>query len=192
MGVVDLLNVKFFNWDSEFTIEKIEIQDLHLSELLTSIYAHEQQIIKFIDNFARVQTSLNFCETLSNKNVVIKIESIEKLKSHTKKVCDFLSSYFNHNGPVTAHVFISPKNGISFPWHTDPDAVIIYVVSGIKKIQFKDCNGEFTITIPVGNCVIIPKNFIHKACNDDESVTISFGLEDFILDKINTCIEQFI
>lgn len=192
MVIVDLLRVRLFNWNSVFSIEKIELQDLHLNELLTSVYVHEQQIVKFIDKFARAQTSYSSHETLSNKNTVIKIEAIEKLKSHTKKVCDFLSSYFNHNGPVTAHLFISPKNSISFPWHTDPDNVIIYVVSGKKEMQFKSCNEEYSLTILAGDCVIIPKNFIHKACNENESITISFGLEDFILDKIRTCIEQSI
>ena len=86
-----------------------------------------------------------------------------------------------HDGPVTAHLFVSPKDGISFDMHTDPDDVIVYTVKGSKTMEVQD-HGVFEIR--EGCALFIPKNVPHRARNIHESITISFGLECFTLDKL--------
>ena len=142
---------------------------------------YEQKIISVIDNLGR-QISLNSLSQLYDYfNCTIKLEQMEKYSPLIFNHCRSLSSQYQHNGPITCHLFRSFKNSRSFALHTDPDDVIIECVFGKKKIIL---NGNEKILYS-GESLFIPANTPHEAVNDDESLTLSFGLEKFYIEKIN-------
>lgn len=178
---MDRTTVKLFNWNTVFDFQAICYDDLHLNELLMSPYVHRQDYIKIIDHLGRVQTSRATHETLEDKNLVVKIECLEKLSDKFHSTCRSLAIALKHDGPTTAHLFVSPKDGISFDMHTDPDDVIVYTVQGCKEMELENYG---VISIPEGWALFMPKNHPHRAINSEASITISFGLEGFILDKL--------
>ncbi|BAQ02594.1 hypothetical protein AVU38_gp066 [Ralstonia phage RSL2] len=158
-------------------LKDITLDDLHLDELLFHPYPYEQQMVKYITMDGRQMTPSNAEEVLKVKMFgTIKIEGMEKI---SKKVFDALKQ-FSHDGPVTCHVFIAAENAPSFPDHTDPDGVLIYVVDGVKNM-FVD--GKF-ITLNAGQSVFIPPGTPHRAVNYSASVMMSVGFEKFIVEKL--------
>ena len=65
--------------------------------------------------------------------------------------------------------------------HTDPDDVIIYCASGKKKIIMN----EIEYNLLAADTLFIPANTPHQAINEEESLTLSFGLEKFYTEKLN-------
>lgn len=178
---MDRSKIQLIQWAKFFDIKSIHYDDLHLDEMLTSSFVHRQDYIKIIDGLGRVQTSRATHETLENKDLVVKIECMEKLSPLFHAVCKGLGISCDHDGPVTAHLFVSPKDGISFDMHTDPDDVFVYTVKGCKQMELENYG---IVSIPEGWALFMPKNYPHRAINAEASMTISFGLEDFTLDKL--------
>jgi mannose-6-phosphate isomerase-like protein (cupin superfamily) len=142
---------------------------------------YEQKIISVIDNYGRQITLNHLAELYRYSNCTIKLEQMEKYNSLIFKHCQFLTEKHSHKGPITCHLFRSFKDSKSFALHTDPDHVIIECIFGKKKIIL---NGKEKILFP-GESLFIPANTPHEATNDDESLTLSFGLEKFYTEKIN-------
>lgn len=160
---------------------EITPQDLSVEDLLASPFIYEQQLIKFLLTPRICVTSANMNTTLEYlQNKVLKIEGLEKLSSKLHSVCAMIAQAFDHNGPVTCHLFQSPENALSFPIHTDPDDVYLYVVSGTKTmiVDGIEC------VIEKGERLFIPKNTPHQAINNHPSQMLSFGLERFLQDKL--------
>jgi mannose-6-phosphate isomerase-like protein (cupin superfamily) len=101
----------------------------------------------------------------------ISFDQIDYYIAENKKTIKIegLESYYTSYLPKTVHMYISPKDAISFDFHKDPYDVLIKVLSGTKtfiidnrQVEIKD---EF----------IIPKDTPHKATNKYSSVMLSIG-----------------
>jgi mannose-6-phosphate isomerase-like protein (cupin superfamily) len=92
-----------------------------------------------------------------------------------------LALQLNHAGPVTCHAFRAYPNSVSFGIHTDPDDVYLFVTEGLKTIEI---DGKY-IQLGAGQSILIPANTPHQAHNTHSSLMLSFGLEKFMIEKIN-------
>jgi mannose-6-phosphate isomerase-like protein (cupin superfamily) len=152
----------------------ITIDEFNL--FLTQSLPYEEKIISVIDKFSRQILIDNFCQLKDYKNDTIKLESMERYNKVIYSYCESL----NHNGPVTCHAFRSFENSKSFPMHIDPCDIFLYVAYGQKNMIIGDC--EFILKS--GDSILIPKNTPHQALNKKESLMLSFGLEDFFVNRI--------
>jgi len=159
-------------------LNDITLDDLHLDELLFSPYPYEQQLVKNITLDGRQVTTASASDALTilENGGAIKIEGMEKI---SKKVFDALKK-FSHDGPITCHVFIAAQGAPSFPDHTDPDDVLIYVVDGVKTMVIN----HIDLPLNAGQSVMIKAGTIHRAINHRASVMMSIGFEKFIVEKL--------
>lgn len=141
---------------------------------------YEQKLISIIDHLGRQILLDDLGQFHSNYGKTIKVEGMEKYDSFLFEKCEQLKQKYNHNGPVTCHVFRSFENSKSFPQHVDPDNVILNVLWGEKKIKFE----EREIILKENDELFIPANTPHQAINEKESLMLSFGLEKFLVDKL--------
>lgn len=148
-------------------------------EFIHNPLAYEQKLVWKI-NIKGEQILLESFNELYNSGIdTIKIEGFERYSQAVwDKGCEYAKIY-NHNGPVTCHVFIAYADSPSFGTHTDPDDVIIYCCDGVKTMVIND---KYTI-IKKGESTYIPANTPHRALNEYAATTLSFGLEKFLKDK---------
>lgn len=106
---------------------------------------------------------------------------MEKYSQFIFQKCQSLAKQYNHYGPVTCHAFIAHKNSPSFGMHTDPDDVYIYCIDGKKTMIIEN----ESVIIEKDRWIFIPANTPHMATNEEFAVTLSFGLEKFLKDKLN-------
>jgi len=74
----------------------------------------------------------------------------------------------------TIHAFYNPKNGPTFPEHTDDVDVIIECKDGIKNMEV---DGK-EIALQPGDKLIISKGTMHKALNYEKALMASHGIGD--------------
>lgn len=141
--------------------------------------AYEQNLVSVINNKGEQIPLIAFGELYSYDECSIKVEGLERYSQNIWNACLGYASKHGHNGPVTCHGFIATKGSPSFGLHTDPDDVIIYCVSGTKTMIV---NNDY-IVINAGEEIFIPANTLHKALNEYEAFTLSFGLENYLKDK---------
>lgn len=91
--------------------------------------------------------------------VTIKIEQMEKYWPYEDR---------------TIHVFYSPKNGPTFPEHSDPTDVMIECKDGVKWMEIE---GE-EISLKPSETILIPKRTFHKALNYEKALMASHGIGD--------------
>ncbi len=152
---------------------------LTIDEFANSNYPYEQGLIKVIRNNASYAIS-NQLEYLSTTEHPIKFEGYERLNPVMFRESKRLGDHLGHNGFVSCHVFISPKDSQSFGIHTDPDDVVLYMVKGRKVFE----HPEGTVELNEGQTLVIPRNYPHRAINTDDSIMLSFGLELFLEQKL--------
>lgn len=150
-------------------------------EFIHSDLVYEQKVISVIDEEGRQIYINNLGELYKYTSCTIKLEQMEKYNRGIFEYCHFLAKNHNHNGPVTCHAFRAFRQSTSFGLHTDPDDVIIYCISGKKKMIVDGIEH----TLKPHDTLFIPANTPHEAINDDESLMLSFGLEKFYIEKLN-------
>ena len=165
---------------TDFKFQGITESLLDIDRFLTSPHPYEQLLVKFIDNDKSygINSPIEYLEHCDSKP--IKIEGIERLNRTMFKECGRLAGHYGHNGYVSCHLFLSPKDSISFNMHTDPDDVIIHMVKGSKVFE----SPTTTILLREGDSLYIPRDSHHRAINTDDSIMLSFGLEQFLEKKL--------
>lgn len=157
------------------------ITDEEFQKFIESDFVYQENIISIIDDLGRQIFLDNLAQLHSNYGKTIKLECMEKFNQKIHNYCNYLKRVYNHNGPVTCHLFKAYKNSKSFDTHIDLDDVLIYVVNGSKTFEFD--KGQ-TTTLFTEETLFIPSGKKHKALNMEESIILSFGLEKFLFDKI--------
>lgn len=156
-----------------------------IERILFSPYSYQQELVKSINAEGlddRLPSASHYFSSQKQEiKPTIKIEGIEKLNEFFWELSSKVARGYLHKGPVTCHCFIAAAGSPSFPTHTDPDDVIIYVIAGTKLMVV---NGE-QIWIRAGQYIHIPANTPHRADNREMSIMLSFGLERYIQDKLN-------
>lgn len=155
-------------------------EDLHIDEVLFSPYSYQQEFIKILVSPDVAINSANVVETKRHADKTIKIESMEKLSEKLYRLCRDVADELSHDGPVTCHLFLAPAGSESFPRHTDPDNVLIYVVDGEKTIELDE--GQIVLTS--GQALFMLHDTPHRAINNKDSIMLSFGLERYTLEKL--------
>lgn len=152
--------------------------------LLSSTYAYSQGLVKMIADDQRDHQLKVMGDYFKASNMqippTIKIEGIERYNEFFATLVKKVALGFLHKGPVSCHLFWSKPGSPSFPDHTDPDDVVIYVAQGSKLMIV---NGE-QHWIREGQYLLIPANTPHRAENREGSFMFSIGLEKYIKDKL--------
>jgi mannose-6-phosphate isomerase-like protein (cupin superfamily) len=146
-----------------------------------SNYALEEKIVNIIDEQGRQILIESVSQFLSYQQCTIKIQSMEKYNRAIYQKCLELKEEFNHDGPITCHGFRAYPDSASFGMHTDPDDVYLLVAEGLKTMK---ANGRY-IQLKAGDTLYIPANTPHQAHNTHSSLMLSFGLEKFMIEKID-------
>jgi len=151
--------------------------------MLSHTLLYEQQLVKAIDEHSRQLDVTSFADFMLHKsqNHSIKIEGMERFSVEIFNQGRLYAKSYLHNGPITCHLFLSPAKSLSFPMHTDPDDVIIHCCEGVKSMVVDDT----AIDIHPKSFLYIPHGTPHMALNSHTALTLSFGLERFLKDKIN-------
>lgn len=168
-----LIKVKDFQFDG-ITESLISVE-----ELLSSPYLYDQGLVKIIKG-ERSYDAYSFSDVLANADRPIKVEGFERFDQIVFDECERLAEHFDHSGPVTCHLFISPKDSASFPFHTDLDDVVVHMVKGQKL--FESPSGDLVLS--EGDSIYIPRGVEHRAINTDSSIMLSIGLERFLKEKL--------
>lgn len=146
---------------------------------ITKNICYEQRIISIIDDLGRQIFLEDLGQLHKNYGKTIKIESMEKYNQTLYNYCEQLKKTYNHFAPITCHAFRSFENSKSFSEHTDPDDVFLFVIFGEKKMIVDNVE----VVLREGDTFFIPSNTKHQAINEKESLMLSFGLENFLVDK---------
>lgn len=157
------------------------IESNDIIQFLYNPLAYEQRLVSAINEKGE-QIPLSTSSELHVGNITVKIEGMERFSSTIYNKCGFYKLKYDHGGPVTCHLFLAGKNSPSFGMHTDPDDVIIYCVEGTKTLTV---DGKY-IVLNQGEEVYIPADTLHIAHNEYPAMTLSFGLEKYLIDKAKT------
>lgn len=164
---------------NDFTFDGITEASLKLDDVLASPLLYEQGLVKFVAN-RQSQDCFSPWMYVENSESVFKIEGYEKFDPVLFEECRYLAAHFKHNGPVTCHLFKSPQGAMSFPAHSDPDDVVLFMVKGQKDFEHE----HGVLTLHEGEILHIPAGTIHRAINTNDSIMLSFGLERFLVEKL--------
>lgn len=156
------------------------ISSNRLFSFLAHPLAFEQNLVSVIDENQRQVFLSSFKELFKHPQATLKVEGFERFSREVFEFGQKLCNTYEHKGPWTCHLFYTPEGGYSFNEHTDPDDVVIACCEGKKTIVIQGVEGEL---VP-GKCVHIPAGVPHFATNKHEALTLSFGLERFLEEKI--------
>lgn len=156
------------------------IDPFEVIQFLHNPLAYEQKLVSVINKKGEQIPLLSFRDLYSDQEATVKIEGMEKFNSVLFNKCEEYKRKHDHRGPVTCHLFMARSQSPSFGLHTDPDDVIIYCVEGKKTMSV---DGEYVV-LKEGEEVFIPANTPHIAHNEFAALTLSFGLEKFLSDKM--------
>jgi mannose-6-phosphate isomerase-like protein (cupin superfamily) len=163
----------------DFKFDGITESTLRVDDVLASHFPYEQGLVKYVVG-GRSMDAHSPWDAVQHEDCVFKVEGYDKLNLKLFDECRYLADHFKHIGPVTCHLFKSPLGATSFPAHTDPDDVVLLMVSGAK--QFETDDG--VITLNEGEILFIPAGSKHRAINTESSLMLSFGLERFLVEKL--------
>lgn len=155
------------------------IDPFDVIQFLHNPLAYEQKLVSLINKKGEQIPLLSYNELYTDQEATVKIEGMEKFNQDLYKKCEEYKVKYNHDGPVTCHLFMARSNSPSFAEHVDPDDVIIYCVEGKKTLTV---NGD-NVLLRDGEEIFIKAGTPHKASNDFAALTLSFGLEKFLNDK---------
>ena len=157
------------------------ITESELFNYVSKSYPYEQKDISVIDNLGRqiILDDFNHMMQLRSNPWTLKIESMEKYSQDFFYKAKEYASLYEHNGPVTCHLFWARKGDCSFPEHEDLDDVVIHCAQGIKHMTI---NG-IPVFIETGDHIFIKSGTRHQALNSIGSIMLSFGLEKFANEK---------
>lgn len=153
-----------------------------LLDFLTYSLPYQQRLVSIIDEEGRQHYVDDFSHLMSlrgSKNS-IKLEGMEKYSEEFFLKCKHYADKYNHIGPVTCHLFMARAGDPSFPMHTDPDDVIIFCCEGKKSMKMIDRD----LIIEENEELYLPANTPHQALNEYDALTLSFGLERYLKDKL--------
>lgn len=167
----------------------ITTDHLHISDVLFQPYFYEQGLVKILSKCGDevLQSTLGsvgeyhkVAGGFEETDYCIKVEGIEKM---SPKVWQLLNCAVNPHGndktPLSCHMFVSKAGSPSFPEHTDPDGVMLYVIAGKKTIAA----GGKTYEISPGETLWIPAGTKHQAFNHHSSIMLSIGFDRFHIEK---------
>lgn len=158
------------------------LDDLMLLDVLSSPYPFEQGLVKAIVAGGKQITLMNSAEAREHYlHGCIKIEGMERLNRKLWGFCDLVRNESAVKLPFSCHIFIANAKAESFPDHTDPDGVFLYVVQGEKTIVIED---DREITLRENGSTFIPAGQVHRAINRKASVMLSIGFDKFISEKL--------
>lgn len=154
---------------------------------IQSKIVYDQNMVYSIDQKGREKVVRNFAEVMKHPNRSVKIERMEDYNSDILSYCLKLEDMYEHAGPITCHLFYAKAGAYSFSEHSDPDDVVLYCCEGMKTISMEGhtMGGNPLFTIKEGSRLHIPAGTKHQAINEHEALTLSFGLEKFIEEKVD-------
>lgn len=123
------------------------------------------------ENYERSNTHFGEIERIKqslSKSQTVIIKGLEMWGGPITDACNFL-------GPqTTAHMYISPPNGTSFPFHKDDTDVHVAMLYGSKVFEFEN-EPLKSYQMTQGSIIFIEKDLSHRAKSISWSCHLSFG-----------------
>lgn len=177
--------IKNFSFDEHESI--FSLLDDTLLEVLTNPVIYEEQLVKTIGEDGlqiNVNSSEEIFDYLNDATRCIKIEGIERFSPECSR---FAKSFDQEHSPYTTiHAFRSLSGSPSFDYHTDPSDVYIAVIHGEKAMLVIEDGVVNRFHLRRGDLLYIPRNTVHKAINEKDSIMLSIGVEPFLFGS-STC-----
>lgn len=162
----------------------VSFSEAQIEGLLTSNYLVEQYMIRYFDNENKSHLAHGITELMANRHQAVIIERIHEYNLAMSVATAEVADYFEWDKPRTVFLFISPPLSNSFGIHTDVEHVYIYCVDGTKTLRV-EVDGTFEdFALAPGEGLFIPKGTRHEATNYDYAVSLSFGLERYLEERI--------
>ena len=139
-------------------------------ELDDKSYVKDYCVNDVCNSFLEYNSFLN--GILAQKHT-LKIENFEYYNDTIYRFCHTLYDIWHK--PVNCHAYFGFEGRGSFEMHTDPCNVVIVVTEGTKTVVA----GDTTFVLKAGDSLYIPPNCPHKAHNDTDCLSLSFGSFDF-------------
>ena len=148
---------------------------VELDKLMSNPYIYQQNLVKYVKAGGShdVGSMENYLGLVNDH--VVKVEGLERYSKEMASFCEGIGRCLDHTGYITCHLFISTQGSVSFPEHTDPMEVILYMVDGKKEMFI---NGQSNI-MRKGSVLNILPHEKHRAENIESSIMLSFGLERY-------------
>jgi mannose-6-phosphate isomerase-like protein (cupin superfamily) len=148
-----------------------------VATLLSYPSVYDEQLAFRIDEKGMVHRLTGALDAFSMEPKTLKIEAVERVFADINAEMEFLRKRHNHRPPMNAHLFWAQPGSPSFDLHTDPIDVIIELKYGTKVMEV---NGERHVLDSDHPSVYIPAGTPHRAINEAESITISYGFLDYL------------
>jgi len=136
--------------------------------LIRSEKAFNEEMVSYIDrsglqHYLKIDDYVSYLGKIDNllmdKDVTIKVEKYESILNWDDG---------------TVHIFYAKEGSPSFDEHSDPVDLILQVTHGVKTISLK----QMDHTLLKGDSLYIPAGTLHCATNKNESIMLSWGLND--------------
>jgi mannose-6-phosphate isomerase-like protein (cupin superfamily) len=159
------------------------ITDNEIQEILSSEYLHDQGSFYIVEKDGTYRDQEKFLfgtgafkmkeiESAYLNGHTILVKNLENWNIKIQKKCLELGSSTN------VHMYISPKGGSAFDWHSDDRDVYIFLQIGRKNFEVKDANGSCqSFQLKLGAGLFIPYGVFHRGqAQESHSVHLSFGV----------------
>lgn len=174
--------------------EPIKPEDIDIESLLLNQYFYDQGLVKMLheEHGEILQTTIGSVGEYIARNdskTSFKIEGMERYSEKIWGQCVVLSRAIRNDMlslihmPISCHCFVAKPGSVSFPNHTDPDDVCIYVIDGEKKVIITTDGKERENTVGIGEYILIPHGTTHRVINEKASIMLSIGFDRYHMDK---------
>lgn len=174
--------------------EPIKPEDIDIESLLLNQYFYDQGLVKMLheEHGEILQTTIGsvgeYIERRDSK-ASFKVEGMERYSEKIWGQCVVLSRAVRNDmlslihKPISCHCFVAEAGSVSFPNHTDPDDVCIYVIDGEKKVIITTDGEECAHNVGIGEYILIPHSTTHRVINEKSSIMLSIGFDRYHMDK---------
>lgn len=162
-------------------VDAISEADLRIPDLLCSPYMFQQGLVFTIDQNGYDHRHDQFDEYISlARDRTTKIEGMERFSRKLWNTCNLIANGPKGHMPFSCHLFIANAGAPSFPNHTDPDGVYLYVIAGSKTMHVE--GNKYVLN--ENDTLYIPAGITHRAENIERSIMLSIGFDNFIEEKL--------
>lgn len=159
------------------------LSENELQEILSNEYLHDQGSFFIVENDGTYRDQEKFLfgtgafkmkeiESAYSNGHTILVKNLENWNEKIQKKC------FELGNSTNVHMYISPKGGSAFDWHTDDRDVYIFLQAGKKDFEVEDIDGSCKkLQLIPGTGLFIPYGVLHRGhAQESHSIHLSFGI----------------
>jgi cupin superfamily acireductone dioxygenase involved in methionine salvage len=186
------MEFKRANIHSKLDSGPILITPSDTEEMIKNIYLHEQRSFFIVTaegdyddsrifNYGIIPDKIKQIESAFKSGKTIIIKEVEFWNQVVINECKSFGQ------PTNVHLYMTPKKGTTFGWHSDDRDVYIYMQCGEKTFEVEEPDHKIsTYKLKAGSRLYIPYGAKHRALQGEHtSIHLGFGVW-----KENICIQN--